>query len=74
MKSVLKPIILALLIITVSAGFSLAKDGTEPVPVIEFDQATYDFKQVSQGEIVKHDFRVFNRGEASLEIKKVKPG
>jgi hypothetical protein len=44
------------------------------VPVIEVDNATYEFDQVTQGETVKHDFRVFNRGEAPLEIKSVKPG
>jgi hypothetical protein len=44
------------------------------VPVIEVENATYDFNQVTQGEPVKHDFRVFNRGEAPLEIKSVKPG
>jgi hypothetical protein len=44
------------------------------VPVIEVENATYDFDQVTQGEVVKHDFRVFNRGEAPLEIKSVKPG
>ena len=46
----------------------------EKVPVIEVENATYDFHQVTQGEPVKHDFRVFNRGEAPLEIKSVKPG
>ena len=71
---ILKCILLALLIVTVWAGISLTKDGAESVPVIEVEQPTYDFKQVSQGEVVKHDFRVSNRGEASLEIKKVKPG
>jgi hypothetical protein len=71
---VLKSILLALLIVTISAGISLAKDGAEPAPVIEFEQTTYDFKQVPQGQVVKHDFRVFNRGEAPLEIRKVKPG
>jgi hypothetical protein len=44
------------------------------VPVIEVDEATYNFDQVTQGDVVKHDFRVFNRGEAPLEIKSVKPG
>jgi hypothetical protein len=44
------------------------------VPVIAVDIATYEFDQVTQGETVKHDFRVFNRGEAPLEIKSVKPG
>ncbi len=71
---VVKAILLALLIVTISAGSSLAKEGSEPTPVVEVEESTYDFKQVSQGEIVKHDFRVFNRGDAALEIKKVKPG
>ena len=71
---VVKTILLALLIVTVSLEFSLANEGVEPAPVIEVEEPTYDFKQVSQGEVVKHDFRVFNRGEAPLEIKKVKPG
>ena len=44
------------------------------VPAIEVENATYEFDQVTQGEVVKHDFRVFNRGEAPLEIKSVKPG
>ncbi|MBW1744455.1 MAG: DUF1573 domain-containing protein [Deltaproteobacteria bacterium] len=38
------------------------------------ENANYEFDQVTQGEVVKHDFRVFNRGEAPLEIKSVKPG
>jgi hypothetical protein len=44
------------------------------VPVIEVENAIFEFDQVTQGEIVKHDFRVLNRGEAPLEIKSVKPG
>jgi hypothetical protein len=44
------------------------------VPVIAVDEATHNFDQVTQGEVVKHDFRIFNRGEAPLEIKSVKPG
>jgi len=71
---VIKTILPVLLIVTVSVGFSLANEGLEPAPVIEIKEPTHNFKQVSQGEVVKHDFRVFNRGEASLEIKKVKPG
>ena len=74
MKRVIKPLIFALFIMTVAVGLSWAKEGPESTPVIEFDQATYNFKQVSQGAVVKHDFRVFNRGKALLEIKKVKPG
>jgi len=69
-----KSVLLALLIVTIWAGFSLAEEGPVTAPAIEFEQLIYEFKQVSQGEIVKHDFRVFNRGKMPLEIKKVKPG
>jgi hypothetical protein len=53
---------------------SKAPIAAKEVPVIEVENATYDFDQVAQGDVVKHDFRVFNRGEAPLEIKSVKPG
>ena len=43
-------------------------------PVIEIDALTHDFGQVTEGEIVKHDFRVLNRGRTTLEIRHVKPG
>jgi hypothetical protein len=44
------------------------------VPMIEVETPTYDFHRALQGQAVKHDFRVFNRGTAPLEIKNVKPG
>jgi len=34
----------------------------------------HDFKDVKQGEVVAHSFRVFNKGNATLKIIKVKPG
>lgn len=43
-------------------------------PVAELETLTHDFGQASQGEVIKYDFRVFNRGKAPLEIKDVKPG
>jgi len=43
-------------------------------PVIELDSPTYAFGQVSEGEVVTHDFKESNRGDAVLEIKEVKPG
>ena len=46
----------------------------EAVPVIEIEGAAHNFDQVKQGEVIKHDFRVFNHGNAPLQIKKVKPG
>jgi hypothetical protein len=42
--------------------------------VIQIDENTYHFGQVSEGEVVRHDFTVLNKGDAVLEIKSVKPG
>jgi hypothetical protein len=71
---VFRVLFLGCLVMMVSAGIPQAAEENKPVPVIKIENAIYDFHQVSQGEIVKHDFRVFNRGSAPLEIKSVKPG
>ena len=62
------------LVLMVWVGVTQATGEKEAVPVIEIEGAAYDFRQVKQGEVIKHDFRVFNRGKAPLQIKKVKPG
>ena len=62
-------LITGLLLVTWT-GLSWAQEG----PAIEIDAPTHDFGQVTEGEIVKHDFRVLNRGRTTLEIKHVKPG
>lgn len=71
---VLRAIFLGCLVMMVSAGITQAAEENEAVPIIEIENPTYDFHQIPQGEVVKHDFRVFNRGSAPLEIKSVKPG
>ena len=62
------------LLLMVWVGVTQAVGEKEAVPVIEVEGATYDFRQVKQGAVIKHDFRVFNRGKAPLQIKNVKPG
>jgi len=44
------------------------------VPNIKIDMLIYDFGQVTEGQVVSHDFIVHNQGNAVLEIKNVKPG
>jgi len=70
----LKVILCQCLVLMVWVGLSQAAGEKEATPVIEVEEPTYGFHQVTQGEVVKHDFRVFNRGNAPLEIKSVKPG
>jgi hypothetical protein len=71
---VLRAILLGYLVMVVWAGISPGAEENEAVPIIEIENPAYDFQQIPQGEVVKHDFRVFNRGSAPLEIKSVKPG
>jgi len=66
--------LLGCLVLMVVAGFTQAAEEQDAVAAIEIEESVYDFQQISQGEVVKHDFRVFNRGSAPLEIKSVKPG
>ena len=67
-------IVLGCFSIIVGIGIIQAEEEKKGMPIIEVENPTYDFGQVNQGAIVKHDFRVFNRGSAPLEIKNVKPG
>lgn len=71
----LKEIICLCLVLVVWVGSALAEGKKEVVaPVIEIEEPTHDFNQVTQGEVVRHVFKVFNRGNAPLQIKNVKPG
>ena len=66
--------VLGFLVVIVWAGYTPAGADKEALPIIEVEMPTYDFGRAPQGEVVKHDFRVFNRGAAPLDIKSVKPG
>ncbi len=48
--------------------------GKQGGPVVEVKAPSFNFGTVSRGEVVKHDFQVFNKGDVPLEIEKVKPG
>ncbi len=65
--------ILCLCLAIVLPGFVGAEGQTQTVPFIEVENPTHDFGQVVQGEAVRHDFRVFNRGNAELKIQHVSP-
>ena len=47
--------------------------GTDEVPKAVFPQTRYQFEAVMEGQELKHDFIVENRGNAPLIIKKVRP-
>lgn len=60
------------LFFTVYLSIAWAKNATGPKIVLEEKSA--DYKEVDQGDIIEHTFKVLNEGDQLLEIKSVKPG
>lgn len=58
---------------TITEDFStLTEEQLANAPIIEFDEKSFDFGQITQGEKVEHDFQVTNKGIDPLIIRKVK--
>ena len=64
-------IVIACLIVSQT---DISQAGAEGVPVIDVQDVIGELGDVPPGKIVEHEFKVFNRGSAPLEIRKVKPG
>ncbi|MBW2094101.1 MAG: hypothetical protein JRI80_04360 [Deltaproteobacteria bacterium] len=65
-----KILFLGMLLFLLGSGpFAGAAEG----PLIRMDQTMYTFPLVFEGEKLSHTFTVFNRGDALLHIKKVRP-
>ena len=58
--------------IVISFGIALAQQAIGPKIVLE--ERYFDAKQIKQGGIIEHTFKVLNTGDQILEIKKVNPG
>lgn len=70
----LKGMLWQCLVLIVWVGLTQAAGEKEAIPVIEIEEPTHNFHRAAEGEVVKHDFQVFNRGKAPLLIKNVRPG
>lgn len=55
------------------AGWVQGEEKKDVAPLMEVETPMYEFAQVVQGEVLRHDFRVFNRGNAELTLEKVSP-
>jgi hypothetical protein len=49
-----------------------AQKATGPRMVLK--EKTVDYKEVDEGEVIEHVFKVLNEGDQPLQIEKVKPG
>ncbi len=51
---------------------SLAQEPRGPKMVLK--ERVFDFKEVKEGEVIAHTFKVLNLGDQNLKIIRVKPG
>ncbi len=50
---------------------SLAQNAADPRMVLR--EKSFDFKEVNEGKVLEHAFKVFNEGPGPLQIIKVRP-
>ena len=50
----------------------LAQESRGPKIVVK--EPVFDFKEIKEGDVVQHTFKVLNEGDQILEIKNVRPG
>jgi hypothetical protein len=47
---------------------------TVPGPKMAIEEKNFDFREVQEGKIVEHAFKVLNEGTQLLQIRSVRPG
>ncbi len=72
MKRLFTPASLCFLLCFALLSFSQAQ--TPSGPAIVLPERSFDFKDVEEGKIVEHAFKVLNKGNQVLEIRNVNPG
>jgi len=56
------------------ALFTASLAQTPSGPSMVLPESFFDFKEVDEGKVVEHTFKVLNKGNQPLEIRKVNPG
>jgi len=64
--------IICIPLLTICSHSSLAQGLQGPKMALE--EQVFDFKEVKEGDVISHSFKVFNRGDEMLRILRVRPG
>ena len=56
------------------SSFALADEAAPGGPVAFFPEPRYTFDQALEGRELLHDFVIMNKGDAPLDVQKVKSG
>jgi hypothetical protein len=65
---------ICLIVICLLIFASDSVSGLAHAPKIFVETPVFDFESVDQGTVLKHAFKIFNHGDAVLNIKNVRPG
>ena len=66
--------ILASLAVLVCFALSSSLAQAPSGPSMVLPERSFDFKDVEEGKVVEHGFKVLNKGNQPLEIRNVNPG
>lgn len=72
MKKLLYMISLPTLLVILNCQLCLAQEVARPTMILE--EKVFDAKDVIEGNIIAHAFKVINTGDSPLEISKVSTG
>jgi len=72
MKRLFIPASLCFLLCFALLSFSQAQTPSGPAMVLP--ERSFDFREVEEGKVVEHAFKVLNKGNQPLEINNVNPG
>lgn len=61
-------------VLLLAAGPAFSSQPTGPAPEAVFPQPSFQFERALEGQPVRHDFSVHNKGGKDLEILKIKTG
>lgn len=61
-------------LVVLSATMVFGAPSPGPAPAAVFPQISFQFESSLEGQSVEHDFVVQNKGDADLQIEKIKTG
>jgi hypothetical protein len=69
----MKKLCLVTILFLVIAAHPLISHGASG-PRLLIEAKEFDFKEVLEGNVVAHTFKVLNKGDETLEIQRINPG
>ncbi|EFK09792.1 conserved hypothetical protein [delta proteobacterium NaphS2] len=69
-----KPLLLVLGLISIAVWGEMVLAQEHKGPRLAVEGREFDFKEVKEGVVLEHTFKILNKGDESLKILSVRPG